>query len=65
MASYVNGFTKHDDIFHDAKRNKAMKSLLSNMLQMSSQGNHEDQRNFDLHDLDEDDDEIDLKGKMN
>mmetsp|Transcript_18961 Transcript_18961/g.25921 ORF Transcript_18961/g.25921 Transcript_18961/m.25921 type:complete len:480 (-) Transcript_18961:321-1760(-) len=61
MASYVNGFTKHDDIFHDAKRNKAMKSLLSNMLQMNSQDNREDQRNFDLHDLDEDDDELDLK----
>lgn len=51
-ASYVKGSSKSDDILHDVKRSRAMKSLLSNMMQVGSQDNY--QGNFEMRDLDED-----------
>eukprot|EP01035_Chromulina_nebulosa_P024466 gene24466-31861_t len=51
-ASYVKGSSKSDDILHDVKRSRAMKSLLSNMMQVGSQDNY--QGNFDMRELDED-----------
>ena len=54
-ASYVRGSSKNDDIIHDVKRSRAMKSLLSNMMQAGSQNY---QNNFELRELDED--ELDM-----
>ena len=59
-ASYVKGSSKSDDFLHDVKRSRAMKSLLSNMMQVGSQDNY--QGNFELTDLDEDDLDADDEG---
>ena len=56
-ASYASGFSKSGDLFHDLKRQRALKTLLSNMMQVSSKDDY--QKTYDLSNLDHDDDDDD------